>query len=159
MTDSVVIERHFDAPVELVWKMWTESEHFAAWYGPTGATIPVAKMNVRVGGSRHICMAMETPNGPMQMWFVGEFLEIVANERLVYTEAMSDEDGNVISPAQMGMPEGHPETTQVIVELEPVDGKTKMTMTHIGVPADSPGASGWGMAFDKLNAYMSTASR
>ena len=159
MTDSVVIERHFDAPVELVWKMWTESEHFAAWYGPTGATIPVAKMNVRVGGSRHICMAMETPNGPMQMWFVGEFLEIVANERLVYTEAMSDEDGNVISPAQMGMPEGHPETTQVIVELEPVDGKTKMTMTHIGVPADSPGASGWGMVFDKLNAYLSTASR
>ena len=159
MTDSVVIERHFDAPVELVWKMWTESEHFAAWYGPTGATIPVAKINVRVGGSRHICMAMETPNGPMQMWFVGEFLEIVANERLVYTEAMSDEDGNVISPAQMGMPEGHPETTQVIVELEPVDGKTKMTMTHIGVPADSPGASGWGMAFDKLNAYLSTASR
>ena len=159
MTDSVVIERHFDAPVELVWKMWTESEHFAAWYGPTGATIPVAKMNVRVGGSRHICMAMETPNGPMQMWFVGEFLEIVANERLVYTEAMSVEDGNVISPAQMGMPEGHPETTQVIVELEPVDGKTKMTMTHIGVPADSPGASGWGMAFDKLNAYLSPASR
>ena len=159
MTDSVVIERHFDAPVELVWKMWTESEHFAAWYGPTGATIPVAKMNVRVGGSRHICMAMETPNGPMQMWFVGEFLEIVANERLVYTEAMSVEDGNVISPAQMGMPEGHPETTQVIAELEPVDGKTKMTMTHIGVPADSPGASGWGMAFDKRNAYLSTASR
>ena len=159
MTDSVVIERHFDAPVELVWKMWTESEHFAAWYGPMGATIPVAKMNVRVGGSRHICMAMETPNGPMQMWFVGEFLEIVANERLVYTEAMSDADGNVISPAQMGMPEGHPETTQVIVELEPVDGKTKMTMTHVGVPADSPGASGWGMAFDKLNAYLSTASR
>ena len=159
MTDSVVIERHFDAPVELVWKMWTESEHFAAWYGPMGATIPVAKMNVQVGGNRHICMAMETPNGPMQMWFVGEFLEIVANERLVYTEAMSDADGNVISPAQMGMPEGHPETTQVIVELEPVDGKTKMTMTHIGVPADSPGASGWGMAFDKLNAYLSTASR
>ncbi len=159
MTDSVVIERHFDAPVELVWKMWTESEHFAAWYGPMGAAIPVAKMNVQVGGSRHICMAMETPNGPMQMWFVGEFIEIVAHERLVYTEAMSDADGNVISPAQMGMPEGHPETTQVIVELEPVDGKTKMTMTHIGVPADSPGASGWGMAFDKLNAYLSTASR
>ena len=159
MTDSVVIERHFDAPVELIWKMWTESERFAAGYDPMGATIPVDKMKVQVGGSHHICMAMETPNGPMQMWFVGEFLEIVANERLVYTEAMSDADGNVISPAQMGMPEGHPETTQVIVELEPVDGKTKMTMTHVGVPADSPGASGWGMAFDKLNAYLSTASR
>ena len=154
MTDSVVIERHFDAPLELIWRMWTESEHFAAWYGPMGATIPVAKMDVQVGGSRHICMAMETPNGPMQMWFVGEFTEIVANERLVYTESMSDEAGNVISPAQMGMPDGHPESTQVIVELEAVDGKTKMTMTHVGVPADSPGAGGWGMAFDKLAAHV-----
>lgn len=150
MTDSVVIERHFDAPVELIWQMWTESEHFAAWYGPMGATIPVAKMDVQVGGGRHICMAMETPNGPMQMWFVGEYLEIVPNERLVYTESMSDEDGNVISPEQMGMPAGSPDTTQIIVELEAVDGQTKMTMTHVGVPADSPGAAGWGMALDKL---------
>jgi len=154
MTDSVVIERIIDAPVELIWKMWTESEHFAAWYGPMGASIPVAKMDVQIGGRRHICMAMETPNGPTQMWFVGEYVEVVPNERLVYTESMSDEDGNVMSPAQMGMPEGSPDTTQVVVELEPLDGKTKMTMTHVGVPADSPGAGGWGMAFDKLATYV-----
>ena len=54
----------------------------------------------------------------------------------------------------MGMPDGHPETTEVIVELDAVDGKTKMTMTHVGVPADSPGASGWNMAFDKLTDYV-----
>lgn len=154
MTDSVVIERVFDAPVELIWKMWTDPEHFAAWYGPIGAEIPVAKMDVQVGGTRHICMAVETPNGPMQMWFVGEFTEVVENERLVYTDSMSDESGAVLSPARMGMPEGHPETTEVIVELESVDGKTKMTMTHVGVPADSPGAGGWGMAFDKLAGYI-----
>lgn len=151
---DVVIERTFDAPVELVWQMWTDPEHFKAWYGPMGATIPVANMDVQVGGTRHICMAMETPNGPMQMWFIGEYREIVANERLVYTDGMSDEDGNVVSPAAMGMPEGHPESTEVIVELEAVDGKTKMTMTHVGVPADSPGAGGWGMAFDKLAAHL-----
>ena len=149
-TDAVVIERTFDAPVDMVWKMWTDPEHFASWYGPMGAAIPVANMDVTVGGTRHICMAMQTPNGPMQMWFVGTFTEIVDNERLVYTDAMSDEDGNVLSPAQMGMPEGHPESTQVTVELEAIDGKTKMTMTHAGIPADSPGASGWAMAFDKL---------
>ena len=50
--DAVVIERDIDAPVELVWKMWTDAHHFAAWYGPTGATIVVAEMDVRVGGTR-----------------------------------------------------------------------------------------------------------
>ena len=48
----LVIESTIQAPTELVWKMWTEPEHFAAWYGPGGATIPVAKMDVRVGGKR-----------------------------------------------------------------------------------------------------------
>ena len=48
--NSVVIERVVDAPPEFVWQLWTEPEHFMAWYGPTGATIPVAKMDVRVGG-------------------------------------------------------------------------------------------------------------
>jgi uncharacterized protein YndB with AHSA1/START domain len=134
--------------------MWTEPEHFKAWYGPGGATVPVAKMDVRVGGARLVCMEMETPNGQMQMWFTGEYREIVRNKRLVYTESMSDEDGNVLSPSDIGMPEGHPATTEVIVELEDVGGRTKMVMTHAGIPEDSPGAAGWGMAFDQLAAYV-----
>ena len=100
--DAVVIERSFDAPVDLIWQMWTDPEHFAAWYGPDGATIPVAKMDVRVGGTRLVCMEMQTPNGPMQMWFTGEYREVVENERLVYTESMSDEHGNVLSPSRHG---------------------------------------------------------
>lgn len=161
MTDSdnsVMIERTYDAPIELVWQMWTEAEHFAAWYGPVGASIPVANMDAQVGGKRHLCMEMETPNGTMQMWFVGEYVEIDAPTRLVYTEAHSDADGNVMSPASMGMPEGHPESTTVIVELQAVDGKTKMTMTHEGVPADSPGAMGWNMALDKLADHLAASS-
>src|SRR5688572_11246645 len=39
--DAVVIERSFDAPVELIWQMWTDPEHVAAWYGPDGASVPV----------------------------------------------------------------------------------------------------------------------
>lgn len=152
--DSVVIERTLDAPADLIWQMWTEPQHFQAWYGPDGATIPVAKMDVRVGGNRLVCMEMATPNGTMQMWFTGEYREVVENERLVYTESMSDENGNVMSPSDMGMPEGHPETTEVIVELEAVDGRTRMVMTHAGVPADSPGAAGWNMALDKLVAHV-----
>jgi len=83
--DAVVIERSFDAPVELIWQMWTDPEHFKAWYGPDGATIPVAKMDVRVGGSRLVCMEMQTPDGPMQMWFTGEYREVVPPERIVWT--------------------------------------------------------------------------
>jgi uncharacterized protein YndB with AHSA1/START domain len=150
--NAVVIERTLEAPVNLIWQMWTEPEHFKAWYGPTGATIPVAKMDVRVGGNRLVCMEMQTPTGTRQMWFTGEYLEIVGNTRLVYTESMSDENGNVLSAAAMGMPEGHPMTTQVIVELEDIGGRTKMVMTHAGIPADSPGAAAWGMALDKLAA-------
>ena len=152
--DAVMIERSFDAPVDLIWQMWTDPEHFRAWYGPDGASIPVAKMDVRVGGTRLLCMEMQTPGGPMQMWFTGEYREVVENERLVYTESMSDENGNVLSPSDMGMPEGHPTTTEVRVELENVGGRTKMVMTHVGIPADSPGAAGWGMAFDKLAVHV-----
>lgn len=42
--DAVVLERVLDAPVEVVWQLWTEPDHFAAWYGPAGASVPVAKM-------------------------------------------------------------------------------------------------------------------
>src|SRR5262252_9466918 len=103
-SNAVVIERDFDAPVDLIWRMWTEPEHFAAWYGPNGATVPVAKMDVRVGGGRLVRMDVQTPDGAMTMWFTGEYLEVVANERLVFTEAIADEDGNVLSPSAMGMP-------------------------------------------------------
>jgi uncharacterized protein YndB with AHSA1/START domain len=152
--DAVMIERTFDAPVDLIWQMWTDPEHFAAWYGPDGASIPVAKMDVRVGGTRLISMQVQTPNGAMQMWFTGEYREVVDNKRLIYTESMSDENGNMLSPADTGMPDGHPTTTEVRVELEDVGGRTKMVVTHAGIPADSPGAAGWAMALDKLAAHI-----
>ena len=154
--DAVVIERTFDAPVDLIWKMWTDPEHFKAWYGPDGTTIPVAKMDVRVGGSRLVCMEVSPPGGPMQMWFTGEYREVVENERLVYTESMSDEHGNVSSPPGEGSAGGHPMTTEVRVELEDLRGRTRMVMTHVGIPSDSPGAAGWAMAFDKLAAHVAT---
>ena len=156
--DAVVIERVVDAPVPLVWQMWTDPEHFKAWYGPGGAAIPVAKMDVRVGGTRLVCMEVQTPNGPMRMWFTGQYREVIENERLVYTESMSDENGRASSPSDVGMPEGHPTTTEVRVDLKDIDGRTKMVMTHVGIPHDSPGAAGWAMALDKLAAHLAAYS-
>ncbi len=153
-TQSVVIERTLRAPIALVWQMWTEAEHFAAWYGPMGAKVPTATMDVEPGGRRFIAMVMERPDGVMQMWFTGEYVEIEPPTRLVYTEAMADADGKPLSPEAMGMPPGAPMETRVIVELVDLGGATRMTVTHEGVPADSPGAQGWQMALDKLEAHL-----
>ncbi|MEM7096257.1 MAG: SRPBCC domain-containing protein [Actinomycetota bacterium] len=143
-TDSVVIERTFAAPRATVWDMWTTVEHFAGWYGPPGASIVITQMDVEVGGRRHFSMSMQGPDGnTMEMWFVGAYVEIVDGERLVYTEMMSDADGAENSPE-----------TRVIVELRDADEGTAMTMTHEGVPADSPGAMGWQMAMEKLDARL-----
>jgi uncharacterized protein YndB with AHSA1/START domain len=152
--DELVIERTFQAPADLIWQMWTQPEHFKRWYGPKGFTVPVADMDMRVGGKRLICMA--SPDGSMKMWTTGEYTEIVPNERLVYTESHADENGNVVSPSAMGMPEGHPATTEVTVLLEDLGGRTKMVMTHAGVPADSGAGGGWEQAFDKLTDHIKT---
>ena len=152
--DAVVIERTFDASADLIWQMWTDPEHFKKWYGPQGFTVPIADMDMRVGGKRLICMA--SPDGSMKMWTTGEYTEIVPNERLIYTESPADENGNVVSPSSMGMPDGYPATTEVTVLLEDLGGRTKMVMTHAGVPADSGAGGGWEQAFDKLADYIET---
>lgn len=148
--DAIVIERTFDAPIDLIWQLWTQPEHFKSWYGPQGFTIPVAEMDVRVGGKRLICMS--SPDGSMKMWTTGTYTEISPNTRLGYTESMADENGNVVPPPS----DDFPETTEVTVQLEDLGGQTKMTMTHAGVPAGSPGASGWEQAFSKLATHIET---
>ena len=141
-TPAVVIERTFEAPVELIWKLWTEPEHFKAWYGPEGASIPVAKVDLRVGGQRLISMEAQTPNGPMQMWFSGEYRALDEHRLLVYTEAVSDENGKAMS-----------DMTEVRVEFEDLGDRTRLVLTHVGIPAESPGAVGWNAALAKLAAY------
>lgn len=150
--DSVVIERTFEAGIDLIWQLWTQPEHFKNWYGPNGATIPVAEMDFRVGGKRLICMEMRG----MKMWTTGKYTTISPNTHLAYTESMADENGNLISPSAMGMPDGYPETTEVTVLLEGLNGQTKMTMTHAGMPASSCADSGWNQAFDKLVEHIKT---
>jgi uncharacterized protein YndB with AHSA1/START domain len=154
LEDSIELERVLDASIERVWRMWTDPACFASWYGPDGATVPDLEIDLRVGGVRRVCMEVATPAGPRRMWFVGEHLEVEPPRRLVYTEAMSDEHGEPLSPSGAGLPDDHPVTTEVVVELVEVDGSTRMQMTHRGLPVDSPGAAGWDMAFDKLAAEL-----
>ncbi|MEM8592588.1 MAG: SRPBCC domain-containing protein [Pseudomonadota bacterium] len=146
----VRIEREFDAPLDTVWAMWTDPAKFQSWYGPKGFSVPVAEMDVNVGGTRKIQMEMVTPDRTMSMWFIGVYKEVSAPSRLVYTESMCTPDGTIIPPEQMGMPEGHPDVTEVIVDLSEAGGKTTMVMVHRGVPAGTAGEGGWMQAFEKL---------
>jgi uncharacterized protein YndB with AHSA1/START domain len=143
--DAVVIERTFRAPIERVWRMWTDGAEFATWYGPPGASIPVAELDARVGGARRVCMQMQTPDGPMRQWYGGTFRTVDAPTLLVYSERITDEHGN---PSPGGF------ETEVRVQLRATADGTHMAMTHVGVPSDSPGATGWQLAFDKLGAAL-----
>lgn len=150
----VKVEREFDAPVATIWSMWTDPELFKAWYGPSGMSVPVAEMDVKVGGSRKICMEMASAERPMKMWFTGVYKEVNSPHRLVYTESMCDENGTLIPPQSMGMPDDFPDITEIIVELTDLNGKTRMTMVHVGVEAGTAGAGGWNQAFEKLDKLL-----
>jgi len=135
----IEVSRTFDAPLELLWKSWTEPKHFMNWYGPKGFTIPTCEIDLRVGG-RHL-WGMSSPDG-RQMYFTGVYKEVVPMERLVFTDSMSDAEGNV-----MGMGEGMPESMDVTVTFVHADGKTTVTVSHMGAEHS---AMGWEQAFDKL---------
>ena len=152
--ESAVLERVFDAPIDLVWKMWTDPASFKAWYGPAGVTVPVAELDVWPGGRRRVCMAF----GPREMWFTGQHLEVAEPTRLVYTETIADEHGNPMSPEALGLPPKTPGTTEVSVVLDEVSGGTRVTLTHAGVPAESGAARGWNAAFDKLATELRVAA-
>jgi len=112
--------------------------------------VPKAEIDLRIGGKHLFCM--QSPDGNMKMCSTGEYIEIIPNEKLVYTDSMADEEGNVVSPASMGMPEGYPETSEVTVTLEDIGGRTKMVVIHAGVSAHA--ISGWEQAFSKMVDYI-----
>lgn len=151
--DAIVIERIFDVPVDLIWQLWTQPEHFKAWYGPTGFRVPVAEMDVRIGGKRLVCM--ESPDGSMKLWTTGEYTEIVPNQRLAYTESFSDENGDIVAPPNSAPPM----TTTVTVQLEDLGGQTRMVMTHAGMPGNQGANEGWNQAFGKLAHLVETIRR
>ena len=90
---EITITRVFDAPRAVVFRAWTDAGQLAQWWGPKGFTNPVCEIDVRVGGA--IRIHMRSPDGniyPMK----GEFREIVAPERLVFTNIAVDAAGHPI---------------------------------------------------------------
>ena len=82
---ELAITRIFNAPRELVYKVWTEPEHIKNWWGPKPFTAPRCEVDLKPGGG--YIYVMRSPDGqefPVQ----GKFIEIVKNEKLVYTDDM-----------------------------------------------------------------------
>jgi len=127
---TLVIDRVFDAPRELVWKAWTDPEMAKRWWGPRGFMAPAAEIDLRVGGKYLFAMQSPEFNNGEPIWSTGVYREIVPYERLVCTDSFADEKGNVVPATHYGMTEDFPLEMLVTVELEEIAGKTKLTLRH-----------------------------
>jgi uncharacterized protein YndB with AHSA1/START domain len=144
---ELVLTRIIDAPPEKVFKAWTDPELLKQWFAPRPFTTPVAELDVRPGGANLIVMrdpqGNEYPNR-------GIYLEVVENERLVFTDAYT----------RAWEPSKKPFMT-VILTFEDQGGKTKYTARarHWTV-ADREAHEkmgfheGWGQCADQLEALL-----
>ncbi len=151
--NTLIIERIFDAPREIVWKAFTEPEQMMRWWGPRAFTCPVCKIDFRVGGRYHSCMSGVMPDGiKADIWSTGVYQEIIPIEKIVCTDSFADSEGNVVPASYYGMTGEFPLEMQVIFSFEDLGGKTKMTLHHVGMPEymSSDANHGWYESFDKL---------
>jgi uncharacterized protein YndB with AHSA1/START domain len=156
---ELVITRVFDAPRKLVWKAWTDPELCMRWWGPKNYTSPFCKIDLRPGGKYLNCMRSHDGT---EIWSTGVYREVVPPERIVCTDSFADEQGNVVPASHYGMGPDFPLEMLVIVTFEEQDGKTKMTLKHVGIPAGEhyDGAQvGWNESFDKLAAVLADSAK
>lgn len=145
-----VFTRTFDAPRELVFQLWTDPRHVAQWWGPHGFTNPVCEWDARPGGAIHIDMT--APDGTVHP-MTGEFHEVTAPERIVFTAAALGEDG-------WPMLEAH--NTVLFVEKH---GKTTMTLrarvvraTDAAIPHLGGMEEGWLQSLERFSGHLAAAA-
>jgi uncharacterized protein YndB with AHSA1/START domain len=143
---GIAITRVFDAPRERVWREWTEPERFADWFGGPESEVPLATvaMDVRPGGAWRLTMYAQP--GRREIRWKGEYREVDAPERLVFT--VSDQPGD--APGEL--------VTVVLVDLG--DGRTEMRFEQRGsLPPEVYEAAkrGWGGFFDRIAERLAAA--
>jgi uncharacterized protein YndB with AHSA1/START domain len=139
---GITIRRVFDAPRQRVWQEWSEPERFADWFGGPEAEIPLetVTMDLRPGGAWRATMLFG-PDRRVIRW-KGEFLEVVAPERLVLT--FSDRPDEVYERA-----------TVVLNDLG--SGRTEMLFEqrgHMRPEEYDRTKEGWVVFFDRMEARL-----
>lgn len=160
LTRPFVITREFAAPRDLVWQVWTELEHFMAWFGPAGFKTTHATMDLRPGGRFHYCMV--SPDG-QEIWGRAVYREVVPPAKLVWINSFSDRDGGITRHPFSQDP--WPLQLLTIVTFAETAGGTTVTVTW--TPFDATDAErqtfekgresmklGWGGTFDRLAAHL-----
>lgn len=148
---ELTFTRVFDAPRELVFKMWTDPYHVAQWWGPHGFKIPVSKVDARPGGVFEVHMLGEDG---INLPSVGTFKEVVPPERIVFSSDL--EDGNGIKLLEVVN----------TITLQEENGKTRMTLhakmiRAIPEVADKLGGmeQGWTESLERFEAEVARAAR
>lgn len=144
---DLVLTRLIDAPAEKIYAAWTQPELLTQWFAPKPWSTPRAALDVRVGGASVVTMADENgteyPNP-------GQYLEVVPNEKLVFTDAYVGD----------WEPSGKPFMT-VIITLTPEGGKTRYTALARHWTAEDRKTheqmgfhDGWGICADQMEALL-----
>jgi uncharacterized protein YndB with AHSA1/START domain len=159
MSTLIEITHTFNAPRELVFNAFTESEHLQNWWGPKGWTFDVSKSDIHPGGVFHYS---QRPADGNVMWVKFEYSEIIAPEKIAYISIFSDEEGNTVrAPFHSSWPM---ETLNTITLIED-EGKTTLSMTvapvsptveEISTFKDSQEMmqEGFSGTFDQLDEYL-----
>jgi uncharacterized protein YndB with AHSA1/START domain len=144
---DLVLTRIIDAPPAALYRAWTEPELLKQWFAPAPYTTPVAELDVRVGGAALI--VMRSPEG-QDMPNRGVYLEVVKNEKLVFTDAYT----------RAWEPAAKPFMT-VILTFEALGAKTRYTARVRHWSAADREAhekmgfhQGWGQCTDQLAALV-----
>lgn len=130
--EDLVFTRTFNAPVEEVWKLWSDAGYVKRWWGPEIFTCPLAVIDFRVGGRSLVCMSAPAFGDLYSTW---QYQAIEPMKRIEYIHNLADKDGNRLDPTALGMPPDFPQDQLQVVTFKPVDGgRTEMTITEYGWP-------------------------
>ncbi len=122
------IERTYDAPVNNVWKAWTEPEQIKAWWGPDNVSISECEVDLRVGGRIYIVMEAGEAMGPYKgtRWPMdGTFTEVEENSRLAYAvKAWTEGQEGTTEIDQVTELTMHEDNGKTIIKLRAIINKT-----------------------------------
>jgi len=154
-----VISRLFRAPKDLLFRVWTDPEHLKHWWGPKDVRVTVKKLEMKPGGIYHYSMIL--PDGSSS-WGKMIYREIIENEKLVFLNMFSDEDGNITRhplaatwPLQMLSTitfKEQDEGTLVTIEWQPYEaGETEQATFDDSHESMN---QGWSGSFEVLERYL-----